>query len=92
MARKFDIPVIYRGNIISRIKRAQEDGDPRKRELSPAILDFGPVRFVIGRHFGFCYGVENAVEIAYKTLRSRVDQLIDKTYPQFAEEEIKVAS
>ena len=30
--------------------------------------DFGPVKFYIARHFGFCYGVENAIEIAYKTL------------------------
>lgn len=34
----------------------------------PTILDLGPVRFFIARHFGFCYGVENAIEIAYKTI------------------------
>jgi 4-hydroxy-3-methylbut-2-enyl diphosphate reductase len=32
------------------------------------LLDFGPVRFYIARHFGFCYGVENAIEISYKAL------------------------
>jgi 4-hydroxy-3-methylbut-2-enyl diphosphate reductase len=68
MARKFDTHDLYRGPIISRVKRARQEVDARKRDLSPAVLDFGPVRFVIARHFGFCYGVENAIEIAYKTL------------------------
>lgn len=68
MVRKFDIPVIYQGTIISRVKKARQASDPRKQDLLPSILDFGPVRFALGRHFGFCYGVENAVEIAYKTL------------------------
>ncbi len=31
-------------------------------------MDFGPVRFVLARHFGFCYGVENAIEISYRAL------------------------
>jgi 4-hydroxy-3-methylbut-2-en-1-yl diphosphate reductase len=31
-------------------------------------LDFGPVQFFIARHFGFCYGVENAIEISYRAL------------------------
>ncbi len=26
------------------------------------------MRFVLARHFGFCYGVENAIEISYKAL------------------------
>lgn len=68
MARKFNIPLIYTGEIISRVKNAQQLEDPRKRDFSPTVLDFSPVRFVLARHFGFCYGVENAVEIAYKTL------------------------
>lgn len=68
MARKFETQDIYRGTIISRVKRARQESDPRKRDLSPSVLDFGPVRFVLARHFGFCYGVENAIEIAYDTL------------------------
>jgi 4-hydroxy-3-methylbut-2-enyl diphosphate reductase len=31
-------------------------------------LDFGPVVFYIARHFGFCYGVENAIEISYRAI------------------------
>ena len=40
----------------------------RKQDFSPAVLDFGPVQFYIARHFGFCYGVENAIEISYKAI------------------------
>jgi 4-hydroxy-3-methylbut-2-enyl diphosphate reductase len=68
MTRRFDTPHSYQGAVISRVKRARAEADPRKRDLSPAVLDFGPVRFVIARHFGFCYGVENAVETAYRIL------------------------
>jgi 4-hydroxy-3-methylbut-2-enyl diphosphate reductase len=76
MVRKFDIPLIYRGHIISRVKKAQQAQDPRKRDFAPTVLDFGPVRFVLARHFGFCYGVENAVEIAYKTLAEHPDRRV----------------
>jgi 4-hydroxy-3-methylbut-2-en-1-yl diphosphate reductase len=31
-------------------------------------MDFGSVQFILARHFGFCYGVENAIEISYKAL------------------------
>ena len=68
MARKFDVPDFYRSPIISVVKNFRRAEDPRKRDLAPSILDFGPVRFKIGRHFGFCFGVENAIEIAYKAL------------------------
>lgn len=66
--RQFDVPVFYASPIISRVKEARRISDPRKRDLSPTVLDFGPVRFKLARHFGFCYGVENAIEIAYRAL------------------------
>ena len=75
MARHFDIPVFYKSKIISGIKKARQEQDPKKKDLSPSILDFGSVRFILARHFGFCFGVENAIEIAYKTLESHPDFL-----------------
>lgn len=74
--KKFDIPDFYRSPIISRIKNYRKNDDPRKRNFIPTILDFGPVRFFIARHFGFCYGVENAIEIAYKTIEENAGKRI----------------
>lgn len=69
MARKkFDIPVMYQSPVIRKVKEANKITDPRKKDLTPSTLDFGPVSFLIPRHFGFCYGVENAIDIAYKTV------------------------
>ena len=76
MARQFNIPEFYKSSIISRIKKARQIWDPRKRELTPAELDFGPVHFILPRHLGFCFGVENAVEIAYQTLAAHPDQRV----------------
>ena len=76
MARQFDVPQFYRSEIISTVKNFRRIEDPKKRDLSPSILDFGPVRFKIGRHFGFCYGVENAIEIAYRALTKHPNQRI----------------
>jgi 4-hydroxy-3-methylbut-2-en-1-yl diphosphate reductase len=50
--------------------------DPRKKDFTPTLLDFGPVRFYIARHFGFCYGVENAIEISYKALEENPDKQV----------------
>lgn len=76
MARQFDIPTFYKSDIISRIKAERQARDPRKHDLSPTVLDFGPVRFVLARHFGFCFGVENAIEIAYKTLEEHAGRRV----------------
>ena len=46
----------------------------RKQDFSPTLLDFGPVQFYIARHFGFCYGVENAIEISYKAIEENQDK------------------
>lgn len=76
MPREFNVPIFYRSPIISVVKRARRGIDPRKRDLAPSVLDFGPVRFKIARHFGFCYGVENAIEIAYRALEENPDKRI----------------
>jgi len=68
--KKFDIPVHYRSSFITQLKDSRKSGDPRKTDFTPTGLDFGPIRFNLARHFGFCYGVEKAIEIAYKTIEA----------------------
>jgi 4-hydroxy-3-methylbut-2-enyl diphosphate reductase len=48
----------------------------RKQDFSPTVLDFGPVKFYLARHFGFCYGVENAIEISYKALEENAGKRV----------------
>lgn len=74
--KKFDIPSFYQSSFIAKIKAARKLKDPRKKDFEPTMLDFGPIRFYIARHFGFCYGVENAVEIAYKALEENPNKRI----------------
>jgi len=66
--KTFNIPDFYRSRIISPIKEFRRKNDKLKRDYTPTVLDFGPVQFLIARHFGFCYGVENAIDIAYKAI------------------------
>ncbi len=66
--KSFEIPQFYRSELIAKVKNARKVADPRKRDFTPTLLDFGPVRFYLARHFGFCYGVENAIERAYKAI------------------------
>ena len=68
MARQFDVPEFYRSPVVTRVKAARRAADPRKKDLAPSVLDFGPLRVKMARHFGFCFGVENAIEIAYRAL------------------------
>ena len=39
-----------------------------KKDFTPTLLDLGPLQIYLARHFGFCYGVENAIEIAFRTV------------------------
>jgi len=66
--KSFDVPVFYRSPLISAIKKKRKDMDRMKKDFSPTLLDFGPLRIYLARHFGFCYGVENAIEIAFRTV------------------------
>ncbi|GAB2522556.1 4-hydroxy-3-methylbut-2-enyl diphosphate reductase [Spirosoma aerophilum] len=74
--KSFDIPDYYRSSIITPLKEFRRKKDKLKRDFTPTLLDFGPIRLLIARHFGFCYGVENAVEIAYKAIAENPDKRI----------------
>lgn len=66
--KQFDIPEHYNSPIISKVKAKRKLEDPRKKDFSPTTLDFGNIEFIISRHFGFCFGVENAIEKSYKAI------------------------
>ena len=74
--KQFEIPAYYRSPIISKVKQQRKMQDPRKKDFTPTRLDFGTVEFLIARHFGFCYGVENAIEISYKAIHENPDKKI----------------
>src|SRR5690606_34784776 len=66
--KSFDVPIIYHSPLISAIKKKRKEIDRMKKDFTPTLLDFGPVKIYLARHFGFCYGVENAIEIAFRTV------------------------
>ena len=66
--KKFTIPFTYRSKLISAVKAKRQLEDKLKKDFTPTLLDFGPLQIYLARHFGFCYGVENAIEIAFKTI------------------------
>ncbi len=66
--KTFVVPNIYRSPLIGAIKNKRKAADRLKKDFSPTLLDFGPVQIYLARHFGFCYGVENAIDIAFKTI------------------------
>jgi len=74
--RSFDIPEHFRSPIISLVKARRKELDARKLDFTPTLLDFGNVKIQLARHFGFCFGVENAIEIAYKAIKENPEKQI----------------
>ena len=66
--KQFNVPVTYRSPLISAVKNKRRQQDKLKKDFAPTLLDFGPLHIYLARHFGFCYGVENAIEIAFRTV------------------------
>nr|WP_294991740.1 4-hydroxy-3-methylbut-2-enyl diphosphate reductase [uncultured Sediminibacterium sp.] len=66
--KQFNVPVGYRSPLIGSIKQTRKEQDKLKKDFSPTLLDLGPLQIYLARHFGFCYGVENAIEIAFRTI------------------------
>src|SRR6476620_9258485 len=66
--KQFEVPIIYRSPLITAIKKKRKEVDKMKKDFSPTLLDLGSLQIYLARHFGFCYGVENAIEIAFRTV------------------------
>ncbi|MEO5967597.1 MAG: 4-hydroxy-3-methylbut-2-enyl diphosphate reductase [Ferruginibacter sp.] len=74
--KQFTIPFTYRSALIADIKQKRKLADKMKKDFSPSLLDFGNLKIYLARHFGFCYGVENAIEIAFRTIEENPDKRI----------------
>ena len=66
--KQFNVPALYRSTLIAAVKNSRKLKDKMKKDFSPTLLDFGPIQIFLSRHFGFCYGVENAIDIAFRTI------------------------
>src|SRR5579872_5763420 len=66
--KTFNVPIIYRSPLITAIKNRRKQEDKMKKDFRPALLDLGTLHIYLARHFGFCYGVENAIEISFRTI------------------------
>jgi len=66
--KTFNVPVTYRSPLVTAIKNKRKKEDKLKKDFTPTLLDFGPLQIYMARHFGFCYGVENAIEISFRTI------------------------
>jgi 4-hydroxy-3-methylbut-2-en-1-yl diphosphate reductase len=66
--KQFNVPLAYRSPLIGAIKNHRKAQDKLKKDFSPILLELGSLHIYLARHFGFCYGVENAIEIAFTTV------------------------
>jgi 4-hydroxy-3-methylbut-2-en-1-yl diphosphate reductase len=66
--KTFQVPPAYRSPLINAIKNKRRADDKMKKDFTPTLLDFGSLHIYLARHFGFCYGVENAIDIAFRTV------------------------
>ncbi|EDY85014.1 4-hydroxy-3-methylbut-2-enyl diphosphate reductase, putative [Verrucomicrobiia bacterium DG1235] len=73
---------------IKAVKRGKE-----RSATSPARLDFGATEYLLPSHFGFCLGVQNAIERAYETLAAnpgkRVFMLSELIHNPFVNEDLQ---
>lgn len=75
--KSFDVPQQYRSPLINAIKHHRRSNDKLKKDFKPTIINLNNrLEFLLSRHFGFCYGVENAIEIAFKAIKENPDKKI----------------
>jgi 4-hydroxy-3-methylbut-2-enyl diphosphate reductase len=74
--KTFQVPSSYHSPLISAVKNKRRAEDKLKKDFTPTFLDFGPLHIYLARHFGFCYGVENAIDIAFRIIEENPDKNI----------------
>lgn len=75
--KSFDVPQQYRSPLINAIKLERRSNDKLKKDFKPTIINLNnKLEILLSRHFGFCYGVENAIEIAFKAIKENPDKKI----------------
>jgi 4-hydroxy-3-methylbut-2-enyl diphosphate reductase len=74
--RSFNVPVHYRSPLVTAIKQQRKAADKLKKDLAPTVLQLGSLQVILARHFGFCYGVENAIEIAFRAVEENPDKRV----------------
>ncbi|MDR0901164.1 MAG: 4-hydroxy-3-methylbut-2-enyl diphosphate reductase [Opitutaceae bacterium] len=81
---------LYQSRLCAAIKASSRVNE--RSAAAPTALDFGPVRYLIPSHFGFCLGVKNAIERAYETLAEnpgrRVFMLSELIHNPFVNEDL----
>lgn len=76
MPRDFQIPSTYRSEKISTLKTIRRELDSRKRDFEPTVFSFANVDIALARFFGFCFGVENAIERAYQAVEENPNKRV----------------
>lgn len=75
--KSFDVPQQYRSPLINAIKHLRRSQDKLKKDFTPTIIQLeNRLEILLSRHFGFCYGVENAIEIAFRAVKENPDKKI----------------
>ncbi len=74
--KSFQVPPAYRSPLITAIKNKRRTEDKMKKDFTPTLLDLGTLQIYLARHFGFCYGVENAIDIAFRIVEDNPERNI----------------
>lgn len=74
--KDFSIPYQLQSEFIAGIQEARNSADPKKKNWSPTLLQYQSLNFKLARHFGFCFGVKNAVEKVYEIAANHPNKAI----------------
>src|SRR5665647_3174435 len=74
--KQFNVPIIYRSPLITAIKSKRRLDDKLKKDFTPTLLNLGELKIYLSRHFGFCYGVENAIDISFRIIEENAGKRI----------------